>query len=166
MTNSNSIYEEAKLVLMQLMDTLNQLHFDEYTERLPVLSNGTIGGHTRHIVEIFAQLIEGYEIGSVNYDSRKRDKQIESNIDFACESIAKIISQVEKPNKTLQIASVYLDNDGLQTNYFREMMYNIEHCIHHQAIIKIGLLALGKTDIDEEFGVAKSTLDFRKQCAQ
>ena len=54
----------------------------------------------------------------------------------------------------------------IESNYYRELMYNIEHCIHHQAIIKIALLHLGKTEIVENFGIAKSTIEYRRQCAQ
>jgi hypothetical protein len=46
------------------------------------------------------------------------------------------------------------------------LMYNIEHCVHHQAIIKIAFLFLGKQEFVESFGVAKSTIKYRNQCVQ
>jgi hypothetical protein len=45
-------------------------------------------------------------------------------------------------------------------------LFNIEHCVHHQAVIKIGLIYLEKTELSESFGAAKSTIEYRKQCAQ
>ena len=65
------------------------------------------------------------------------------------------------------LKTLYNSTENLiETNYYRELMYNIEHCIHHQAIIKIALLNFGKTEIAENLGVAKSTIEYKKQCAQ
>ena len=54
----------------------------------------------------------------------------------------------------------------IDSNYFRELLYNLEHCIHHQALIKVAILQLGHLHVNENFGVARSTIEYRKQCAQ
>lgn len=54
----------------------------------------------------------------------------------------------------------------IETNYFREVLYNLEHCIHHQALIKVALLNFNYIQISETFGIAPSTIEFRKICAQ
>jgi len=165
--HTNEIFIETKNTLIQLAEVMNHMSYDEYTTPLPVLSNSTIGGHARHIIELFQELLYGYENGWVDYDMRKRDHRIETEIDFAVECIAEIIAALEKPNKPLLLSTVYNNNStGVPTNYFREVMYNIEHCIHHQAIIRIGLQALGKENITSNLGVAKSTILYREQCAQ
>lgn len=159
---------EAKNVLHQLLQTINMLSFDEYNQKIKLLSNSSIGEHTRHIIELFQQLMQGYDSGLINYDDRKRDIRIQQDIDFASETIAQIICNLNKPNKPLEIASNYISKkDKIDSNFARELMYNIEHCIHHQAIIKIGLIELNKQDsADDNFGVAKSTIEYRRQCAQ
>lgn len=159
---------EAKNVLHQLLQTINMLSFDEYNQKIKLLSNSSIGEHTRHIIELFQQLMQGYDSGLINYDDRKRDIRIQQDIDFASETIAQIICNLNKPNKPLEIASNYIGKkDKIDSNFVRELMYNIEHCIHHQAIIKIGLIELNKQDsADDNFGVAKSTIEYRRQCAQ
>lgn len=159
---------EAKNVLHQLLQTINMLSFDEYNQKIKLLSNSSIGEHTRHIIELFQQLMQGYDSGLINYDDRKRDIRIQQDIDFASETIAQIICNLNKPNKPLEIASNYIGKkDKIDSNFARELMYNIEHCIHHQAIIKIGLIELNKQDsADDNFGVAKSTIEYRRQCAQ
>ncbi|MCA1746680.1 MAG: hypothetical protein LC655_03220, partial [Bacteroidales bacterium] len=50
----------------------------------------------------------------------------------------------------------------------RELAYCIEHSIHHQAIIKAGLIDLNCTElVSSEFGVAYSTIRYRNDsCAQ
>jgi hypothetical protein len=47
----------------------------------------------------------------------------------------------------------------LDTSLFRELAYDLEHSIHHQALIKIGLADLGEDVITEKnFGIAPSTV--------
>lgn len=167
MMKNKTLFIEAKAVLMQLIDTLNYLNYDEYVQPLPMLSDSSIGQHTRHIIELFQQLNSGYKTSVVDYDNRKRNLQIQTDIGYALECMAQIISCLEKENKQLHLSTVNNNNETkIESNYYRELMYNVEHCIHHQAIIKIALIILGKENLDSNFGVAKSTLLYRQQCAQ
>ncbi|MBK9479089.1 MAG: DinB family protein [Bacteroidetes bacterium] len=164
---NNHLFEETKAVLMQLIESLNKLNYDEYTHKIEPLNNSSIGEHVRHITELFQQLEIGYNSGVLNYDERKRDVRIQQNLDFAIESIAKIIESVTKENKKIQLITLLSANENqIETNYYRELMYNLEHCIHHQALLKIGFQYLGIDEIPDDYGVAKSTLAYRKQCAQ
>ena len=44
----------------------------------------------------------------------------------------------------------------------RELLYCLDHAIHHQAFIKIGLKELQIADlVEDDFGVAYSTLRYR-----
>jgi len=52
------------------------------------------------------------------------------------------------------------------TNYYREVAYNLEHTIHHMALIKVGIREVSDMEIPENFGVASSTIKFRSACAQ
>lgn len=157
------IFTETKSVLIQTIEMLDQLSLDEYTRSLPVLSNSSIGAHTRHIIELFQKLLDGYASGCVNYDTRERNREIELNIDFAIEKLAVVIAGLEKENKNLYLVTIYnQQEEKIESNYFRELMYNLEHCVHHQAIIKIGMMSFEDKTIHEDFGVAKSTLAYRK----
>jgi hypothetical protein len=153
--------------LNELSDLLNQLSDDDYCCPCQDLSNATIGEHTRHIIEMFQCLENQYEFGIVNYDNRKRDYNIQTNTAFAKECIAIILNQLDKENKELHLQQI-VDGEELliQSNYHRELLYNLEHCIHHQALIKVALLQSASIEVDENFGVARSTIEYRKQCAQ
>lgn len=153
--------------LNELVSLLNQLSNDDFTAPCEGLSNATIGEHTRHIIEMFQCLGNQYEGGIVNYDARKRDYRIQTDTGFALESIAEIKNQLERPNKRLVLQQL-IDGEELciESNYFRELLYNLEHCIHHQALIKVAVLQSKHLQVDEEFGVARSTIEYRKQCAQ
>ena len=153
--------------LNELVSLLNQISNDDYTLPCKGLSNSTIGEHMRHIIEMFQCLENQYESGVVNYDKRNRDYQIQTNTDFALQCITDVKNQLEKENKKLVLQQI-IDEEELyiESNYFRELLYNLEHCIHHQALIKVAVLQLEHLQIDADFGVARSTIEYRKQCAQ
>ncbi|WP_445452807.1 DinB family protein [Flavobacterium sp. 25HG05S-40] len=153
--------------LNELVLLLNQLSDDDFTTPCKGLSNATIGEHTRHIIEMFQCLENQYESGIVNYDKRNRNFQIQSETAFALQCLYDIKNQLEKENKKVILEQI-VDGEELhiESNYFRELLYNLEHCIHHQALIKVAVLQLEHLQIDEDFGVARSTIEYRKQCAQ
>lgn len=153
--------------LNELSDLLSQFSDNDYTNPCFGLSNATVGEHTRHIIEMFQCLENQYEIGIVNYDKRKRDYQIQTDVVFAKDTIITILNQLEKPNKNLQLQQI-VDGEELliDSNYNRELLYNLEHCIHHQALIKVAILQMDHIQIDKNFGVARSTIEYKKQCVQ
>lgn len=158
---------EAKECLIQIIKCIENLSFDDYTKKNHILSNSSIGEHTRHIIELFQQLLDGYEKGIIDYDKRKRNIVIQENIDFAIKCIADIISGLEIEDKTLLLLTVYNNQEScIETNFNREILYNLEHCIHHQAIIKIGLIYMGYNNFDENLGVAKSTIIYKREYVQ
>ena len=78
-----------------------------------------------------------------------------------------ILNQVDKPNKNLQLQQIVDEEELLiETNYHRELLYNLEHCIHHQALIKVAIIQNATIAVDENFGVARSTIEYRNQCVQ
>jgi hypothetical protein len=153
--------------LLELNALLDQLSNDDYCKPFLNLSNATIGEHTRHILEMFQCLLDHYDNGIINYDNRLRNKAIETNITVAKQHIEKTITAIKVPNKQLCLRqSIFGEQQDIETNFNRELLYNLEHCIHHQAIIKVALVQLETIQISESFGVAPSTLEYRKQCVQ
>ncbi|WP_298394275.1 DinB family protein [Flavobacterium sp.] len=157
----------VKNTLNELDDLLSQLTNEDYTCQCQDLSNATIGEHTRHIIELFQCLENQYESGIVNYDSRKRDYAIQTCTQTAKTAIQGIIDTLDKPNKNIILHQI-IDGETIEieSNYNRELLYNLEHCIHHQALIKVAVLQNDAITIDANFGVARSTIEYRKQCAQ
>jgi hypothetical protein len=153
--------------LNELSDLLSQLSNHDYSLPCRELSNSSIGQHSRHIIELFQCLESQYDNGIVNYDNRLRDYEIETNVNTAQMAIVSIINSIEKPNKVLFLQQK-IDTEviHIDTNYNRELLYNLEHCIHHQALIKVAVLKMNHLQINDDFGVAKSTIEFRKQCVQ
>jgi hypothetical protein len=55
---------------------------------------------------------------------------------------------------------------AIQTSFYRELSYCMDHCVHHQSLIKIALQEQELLHlIDENFGVAFSTQKYRQECA-
>ncbi|MDI5895717.1 MAG: DinB family protein [Flavobacterium sp.] len=153
--------------LNELIDLLNQLSQKEYSNSCTELSNATIGEHTRHIIEMFQCLENQYDLGIVNYDKRERNTRIQTDTAFAIENIVLIQQNLDKKNKNIELLQI-IDGEEIriESNYFRELLYNLEHCIHHQALIKVAILQCETVIIDANFGVARSTIEYRNQCAQ
>ena len=160
-------FSSIKNTLIELKDVLHQLNNETFTKPIPSLSNATIGEHTRHIIELYQAVLTAHDTGTLNYDARPRNKTIQENKIIAITTIDEIVNTIEKEDKKLIMEhSVSNLITRIETNYFREILYNLEHCIHHQALIKVGLLSFKDVLITETFGVAPSTLEFRKACAQ
>lgn len=160
-------FSSIKNTLIELKDVLHQLNNETFTKPIPSLSNATIGEHTRHIIELYQAVLTAHDTGTLNYDARPRNKTIQENKIIAITTIDEIVNTIEKEDKKLIMEhSVSNVITRIETNYFREILYNLEHCIHHQALIKVGLLSFKDVLITETFGVAPSTLEFRKACAQ
>jgi hypothetical protein len=164
------LQKAVRKVFLQLSDSLDQLGEDQYDYPCKNLSGNTIGQHVRHIIEMFQCLEEGYPGGEVDYEKRNRDKRIETDKTFATGLLRDIIHQISKENKPLFMLTYYDDlqaePENISTNYFREIAYNLEHTIHHMALIRIGLREIGDIPVDDSYGVASSTIKYRQQCAQ
>lgn len=157
-------------VFVQLTESLNQLTKEEYTQPSSILFNASIGQHVRHIIELFLCLEKGCESGTVNYEKRKRDYALETDKELAVQLLKDIYHRLERPNTGLTLeAEDYEDNSSVVTipsNYYREVAYNLEHTIHHMALIRVGINEVSTISLPAEFGVAYSTIKYRQQCAQ
>lgn len=157
-------------VFTQLGSSLDQLSDEQYIQPCSTLFNNTVGQHVRHIIELFQCLEQGYEGSLINYEKRKRDTDIENNKQFAASLLKQIHEGLNKPDKQLVLEACYDDTSvesiKIETNYYREIAYNLEHTIHHMALIRVGINEVASIKLPDEFGVASSTVKFRKQCAQ
>ena len=152
--------------LDELIGLLSQLSDAAYSRPCGELSNATIGEHTRHIIEMFQCLENNYDLGLVNYDDRERNVLVQTSTECAIAKMKGIKSQLGRSNRILQLQQFIDGNEiKIESNYFRELLYNLEHCIHHQALIKVALRSCEVT-VGENFGIASSTIEYRNQCAQ
>jgi len=160
----------AVRILGQLSSLVETLDDKEYTASLDVLNGATIGQHVRHTLEFFICLKNGIEVGVINYDKRNHDKTIENDRFITISKIkeARNFVELEQENKPLILELSYGKTDEsecqIQSNFSRELAYNIEHGVHHMAIIKIATLAVRpQLSLPEDFGVAVSTIRYQSK---
>jgi uncharacterized damage-inducible protein DinB len=154
-------------ILTQLTDLVTQISEHDFTRPAETLSNSSIGQHVRHTLEFFLCFENGYSSGTINYDKRAHDKLIESDKYIALSAINRIgnfiATFVEKPLK-LEVGYDLMSDDfvTIETTSTRELVYNIEHAVHHMAIMKIGIREIASyIRLSPDFGVAASTIRYK-----
>jgi hypothetical protein len=150
-------------ILTQLETLVNEIDPKDFQRPSAILNGSTIGQHLRHTLEFFICFENGYSKGIVNYDNRSHDKLIQSDKFVALSGIAKVKGFLNslQIDKKLLLHVAYADDVDVQveTNAYRELIYNIEHAVHHMAIMKIGLREVAPyIQVPHDFGVASSTL--------
>jgi hypothetical protein len=95
---------------------------------------------------------------------------IETDKNVAIELLHKIYLQLDKPDKDLLLEATFSEDANeeliVQTNYLREVMYNLEHTVHHMALIRVGINEVSSLIVPKDYGVASSTVKYKKACAQ
>lgn len=155
--------------LSEIKKLSDRLAPKDYSKPLEILSGSSIGQHIRHIVELYQAVEKSGPAAIINYDNRKRNLIIESSPQTASMEIQLLLDFLSgiKWDKNLTLQGDFGKCEELpleiKTSLFRELAYNLEHAIHHQALIKIGLIHLGLDHlIDSDFGVAPATIRYRK----
>ncbi len=152
--------------LAEHQELLLKLSDKQYQHQSELLSGASIGQHLRHVIEFYDCLLNGLSQQKINYEKRARSLELENNRKTAINKI----SSIKERLLSLELNSrLYLEIEDfiIDSSVQRELYYNLEHSIHHQALIKVGLKEqnVGKL-VNADFGVAPSTLKYRKQCVK
>lgn len=162
----------AKSILFQLKGLLEQLDDQVYQNTIEVFSGASIGQHTRHIIEFYECLLKNTGVAKMNYDQRERNIKLETSVKETVTLLDCLLNQLDdlKQDKPIILCGTLGDSyNEVPSSISRELLYVIEHAVHHMAIIKIGILVSGlKVNLPQSFGVAESTIRYREQqqCAQ
>lgn len=160
--------------LRTLRNLILKLTDDEYTQQLPQLDGASIGKHIRHVVELYETLVSLTDESVISYDKRARDPKTEQNRLAAAGKIDYLFARIEsvENDRDLILLADYSTTEReplrIHTTLFRELAYNLEHSIHHQAVIRIALNIMNLArHADASFGYAPSTIRHNKiTCAQ
>ena len=149
--------------LKSLNNLLLLLNDKKYNQKIAFLGNASIGSHIRHIVELLKCVTEGYKVGTVDYLNRVRNLLIENDKAFALQEINDLSEKVIQSDKQMKIAIECNENNipnFVNSSYFREIVYNSEHAIHHLALIKVALREMKLEIVTDDFGMAYSTIKY------
>jgi hypothetical protein len=156
-------------ILSQLTAFVEQIHEVDFSKCSETLGKSTVGQHLRHTLEFFICFEKGFDQGVINYDKRSHDKLIESDKFIALSALQHTTDFIKSltADKPLKLEVGYDLNDEtfitIDTTATRELVYNIEHAVHHMAIIKIGLREVAPYVIlPADFGIAASTIRYQE----
>lgn len=153
-------------LLKDTANSIGELSSEEYAKELSILNGNSVGKHLRHILELYQAVLEANKTLKLNYDQRKRDIEIEVSKDKALEVIEEIISEIQTLdlNQTIEMRQCLGETElSLKSEIQRELLYNIEHTVHHLAIIRIGIEQnFPRIQLSKNFGIAYSTISYRE----
>ena len=142
---------------------LNSISDDEYSNTTIAPYYSSIGGHTRHILDVFDCVFDGLDSNSINLIGRKRSSIVEKKTKEGVKYFQTIISKLEKvENKDLNQIIQVSDDLGLgviSANYTLSaiLIQAHSHAIHHFASVGYIISQLGIQLPDEDFGFNPTT---------
>ena len=152
-----SLEKNIKVHLDELIELVTALKDEQYIY-LGEGETASIGRHLRHTLEIFLLLVNNYDNGKINYESRARALTLETDRALAIHQLNYLKNQFHKPDKPLEIINNQL---VIKSSYQRELLYQLEHIIHHNAIIRPTVASFLGNTVQENFGYAPSTIKYQ-----
>ncbi len=160
-------------LLGQLTHVIAQLTPAEYARPLPLLLGSSVGKHLRHVIEFYNMMLTAHQTGHLNYDRRVRQTTLETSPQAAIDALDQMSWLVDHydTDRLLTFEASYSPDGApdlsISTTYYRELHYNIEHAIHHSAIIRIGLeQTFSGVVLPPHFGLAHATVQHEQQHLQ
>lgn len=176
MAACSALAEDNLAFLQQGRDLVTRLSSEAYScTGHPVFGSG-VGGHLRHVLDHYSNLLAGFPSGRVDYDARARELEIETvraaalaRIDELIAGLQKLARENDRPLKVKMDCGEQTDTSSWWTDSTarRELQFLISHTVHHYALIRL-ILKIQGIDAGPQFGVAPSTLRHHAQlsCAQ
>jgi len=168
MNTTETLSAHNIVYLEQGLDLLRALDDNAYTSAQPPYHESSIGDHLRHCLEHYTSFLDGLDAGMIDYDGRARDMRIATSRLVATQTIRDLIARLravpqdDKPLRTKMDSDTESAALWSLSSVQRELQYLLAHTIHHYALIAV-LLRLQGYKPHEDFGVAPSTLKFRKR---
>lgn len=158
----DSLSAENYQILEQGILLLESISNESY-ERKHANMDASIGGHFRHILEHYELFWEGLKTGHIDYDNRKRNRELETDRMFAISALNDSRSRFQNETFSLDSLTISQNNNPMeevsvvQSSVNRELKFLVSHTVHHYAIISI-LVKLDGGAIPEGFGFSPATL--------
>jgi len=153
--------------LKQGAELIERLDDRLYTRENRPFSLRGVGSHFRHCIDFYRSFLTAVGTGRINYDDRVRDERVESSRLLAASKLKAMIEGLQSlsgANHQREVQVILEGSSWSRSSVKRELQFLLSHTIHHYALIAIALRLQG-FDPGEEFGVAPSTLEYRRQTA-
>jgi len=145
------------------VNLLNNISNEDYSNTTIAPYYSSIGGHMRHVLDVFDCVFEGLDEGSINLIKRKRNEQAERFTDYGVsyfnEVIAKLNSLDAKEYDTILKVTDDLGLGVITANYTLSaiLIQAHSHAIHHFASVGYIISQLGINLPDDDFGLNPTT---------
>jgi uncharacterized damage-inducible protein DinB len=162
--------------LMDMATLLEGTSDLDYRSRPDGGQSGSVGAHVRHCLDHVRAVVGAAAGGLLSYDCRERDTAIEHNRTLGMVALRQQGAQLkalaggpsDRPVRLQAVVDVAGGTVEVTSSLGRELVFVLQHTIHHQAIIGL-LLATRGIAIPPRFGYAPSTVRRqaeRRACAR
>lgn len=142
---------------------LNSITNQQYSNTSIAPYYSSIGGHMRHILDVFDCLFEGLPNGLVDLSARKRNELVEIDTDEGVRYFNTIISKLQQL-KSADLEQFILVSDDLGMGVVTQnytlgslLIQAHSHATHHFASLGYIIAQLGIEIPDEDFGYNPTT---------
>jgi hypothetical protein len=171
--SSLELVQSVLETLTQGETLLQHLNDDGYTRKLTAAFDASIGGHYRHCLDHFHNLLQAASVGDLNYDRRERGTAVETDRQAALHATRELRDGYQRLDpvlleRRLQVTcKTSYATSGSQASpstVGREIMYCVAHAVHHYALIGFMAATMG-CPLPLGFGFAPSTLKYQADAA-
>lgn len=153
---------EALEQMLSLIKTAPRKAYQDIPEGM----TSAVGRHVRHVFDHYVALQTGMTEGKIDYDQRSRDSAIEKDSGLAIQQLLILIDwlkehiRIDVPLKMKTEVSVSCQESVIvDSSLRREMIYLLNHTVHHVAYITLVLRTLG-VQVDHHIGNAPATQSY------
>ena len=173
MSQISGIIQDTLTCLKQGTDLIARMGEEQYSKKVALCFNSSVGEHFRHILDHYASLMDGSagdqgDVRRIDYDARRRDREIElkpeagiSRIEQVCSFLEKLDLEAETRLEVKMDTGSDIEDQWAPSTLLRELQFLLSHTVHHYALIAT-MNAINGVATPEEFGVAPSTLAHRR----
>ncbi len=161
----------ANIDALEQLLALIEIAPDKWYKNVPEGMTSAVGRHVRHVLDHYTALQSGMADGEIDYDQRNRDSVIEADPVLALEQIKGLIAwlrisiRLDAPIKMkTEISMSCQESRIVDSTLQRELIYLLNHTVHHVAYITLVLRTLG-INIASYIGVAPATQSYLRSSA-
>lgn len=155
--------EAVKKNLERGVNLLNHISDEDYSNTTIAPYYSSIGGHMRHVLDVFDCIFDGLDSNSINLINRKRNEKAEKftidGLSYFNEVFKKLDGLESKNFDTMVTVTDDLGLGVVTANYTLSaiLIQAHSHAIHHFASVGYVISQLGIDLPDEDFGFNPTT---------
>ena len=151
-------------LLEQLRDVVTLLPASAYRAQPAARVSGSVGEHVRHALDHVAAFAAAMNAEELSYDHRRRGTSVETDPATAVNEIERLLHKIgrcrvlelHRPITFSALLHPEFASVDIRTTLARELLFVVQHTIHHCALIAV-LLEWQGWRVPAGFGLAPST---------